>query len=357
MQQVTFYPGPSQLYPQVEQYLADAYHSGILSANHRSHVFMQLYERTLALLRQKLLVPDCYQVYFTSSATECWEIIAQSLIGQNGSLHFHNGAFGQKWYEYTHKLNEKSTFEAPFDHELLPNTYQQPTADVICLTQNETSNGTQLPSQFFNDFSKTDTLIAVDVTSSLGGIALNWLQADVWFGSSQKCLGLPSGLGILICSPKALSQAQKFNENKHYNSLLFLQKNAEIFQTSYTPNILAIYLLYRVLEHIPSISATHTNIQKQAQFWYQYFENYPAIKPLIRNEKLRSDTVIVLDTNPKLLYSLHHEAQNSGITLGKGYGLWAKNTFRIANFPAICNQQIDQLKQFFDIFRLKISQQ
>ncbi|MEL7002780.1 MAG: aminotransferase class V-fold PLP-dependent enzyme, partial [Bacteroidota bacterium] len=63
-----------------EKYVKEAYNEGILSANHRSQSFMDLYKKTQDLLRAKLNVPEDYFIFFTSSATECWEIIAQSLI-------------------------------------------------------------------------------------------------------------------------------------------------------------------------------------------------------------------------------------------------------------------------------------
>ena len=88
---ITFYPGPSKVYPQVEQYISEAFASGLISSNHRSKGFMELLEQTIADLKAKLDVPAGYEVYFVSSATECWEIIAQSLL-IDSSLHIYNGA-------------------------------------------------------------------------------------------------------------------------------------------------------------------------------------------------------------------------------------------------------------------------
>ena len=32
---------------------------------------------------------------------------------------------------------------------------------------------------------------------------------------------------------------------------------------------------------------------------------------------------------------------------GNGYGAWQRNTFRIANFPAILDEEYEELKRFF----------
>lgn len=39
---LNFYPGPSKVYPEVRQYLLDAYDEGILHAPHRSEQFVQM---------------------------------------------------------------------------------------------------------------------------------------------------------------------------------------------------------------------------------------------------------------------------------------------------------------------------
>ena len=142
---ISFYPGPSKVYEKVPRYIIEAYQKGVLSINHRSPEFEAIYQNTVSLLMKKLLIPKEYAVFFTSSATECWEIIGQSLIAKK-SHHIFNGAFGQKWQAYTKKLSkdaieQESNLQEPIDVTLL-NVSDD--AEVICLTQNETSNGTQV---------------------------------------------------------------------------------------------------------------------------------------------------------------------------------------------------------------------
>jgi len=92
---ITFYPGPSKIYPQVAQYAAEAIEQGIVSQNHRSPEFMAIVAETMRLLRDKLAIPADYHIAFTSSATECWEVVAQSLTAFT-SIHPTSGAFGEK---------------------------------------------------------------------------------------------------------------------------------------------------------------------------------------------------------------------------------------------------------------------
>ncbi len=112
---LSFYPGPSKIYPQVKSFLNDAVESGILSVNHRSSVFQDLCKKTVTELGIKLEIPQDYSVYFVSSATECWEIISQSFI-EKESTHLFNGSFGKKWFDITKKLIA-STIEIEFNSE------------------------------------------------------------------------------------------------------------------------------------------------------------------------------------------------------------------------------------------------
>jgi phosphoserine aminotransferase len=349
---MTFYPGPSQLYPQVAEYLREAYDSGLLSVNHRSPRFMDLVRETDELLREKLGIPADYGIYFVSSATECWEIIAQSLTGR-GSAHFFNGAFGQKWAEYAEKLG-KPVLRLPFGVDEDPTQREDfqflalDHYDLVCLTHNETSNGTQLPPETLTAVHRTlsavpaGRLIALDATSSMAGVDFDWSLGDVWFASVQKCFGLPAGLALLVCSPKALHHAERLADRAHYNSLLVIHENAQKFQIHYTPNGLGIYLLHRVMQQVSPLAAVAETLRQRAAAWYRFFEE-TAWQPLVKNPAVRSDTVIAVTGQPADIQALKARCQAEGITLGNGYGAWKDTTFRIANFPAIEEGEIRTL--------------
>ena len=363
---MTFYPGPSKVYPQVANYLQEAFAEGILSVNHRSQEGMEIIRGAIEGLHQKLNIPDNYHVYFISSATEAWEIITQSLTREK-SLHFYNGAFGEKWADYAEKLIqnvERITFsvnELP-DLQTINNF-----KDVVCITQNETSNGTQIKD--LKPFRKAfpEAIIAVDATSSLGGIDFDYNDGDVWFGSVQKCLGLPAGMAIMICSPRTVERAIEINDRKYYNSLLFIHDNFQKFQTHYTPNMLSIYLVKKLMQEVENISSIDKRIKFQAKNWYDFFDNKVAqqhplgtsvcssniqtevpngcccVTNLVKNPKVRSDTVITVEGTEEEIKQIKALTKAHGITVGNGYGSWKNTTFRVANFPAIEAFQIEAL--------------
>jgi phosphoserine aminotransferase len=338
---MTFYPGPSKVYPQVANYLQEAFAEGILSVNHRSQEGMEIIRGAIEGLHEKLNIPDDYHVYFISSATEAWEIIAQSLTRQT-SLHYYNGAFGEKWAHYAEKLVYEIE-RIPFELTELPDLQNVINFnDVVCITQNETSNGTQIKNikPFREVFS--EAIIAVDATSSLGGIEFDYKDGDVWFASVQKCLGLPAGMGIMICSPRAIERANEINDRKFYNSLLFIHENFQKFQTHYTPNMLSIYLVKKLMQEVENISIIDKRLKLQANKWYDFFDN-KEVKCLINNSKVRSDTVITIKGTEEEIKHMKALTKAHKITVGNGYGSWKNTTFRIANFPAIEEFEIEAL--------------
>ncbi|HEY0743264.1 MAG TPA: aminotransferase class V-fold PLP-dependent enzyme [Chryseosolibacter sp.] len=350
---ISFYPGPSKVHEEIPDYVKYAYKKGILSINHRSAEFMRIVERTVTLLKEKLDVPKDYKIFFTGSATECWEIIAQSVVSKR-SYHIYNGAFGQKWYEYSNRIKSGAR-QFPFDREELPNAnkYKFGSSDgVICLTHNETSNGTQLPEEFIRDVKENnaDHIVAVDATSSMAGIALNFELADIWFASVQKCFGLPAGLAVMVCSPKALEKVELINDRNFYNSLAFINEMMDKWQTPFTPNVMNIYLLMRVLENSKPIALIEQKLTKRYRKWVKYFEAKSTLNHLIRNKAAHSFTVLPISAPEAVIIRLKAEAKEKGFLLGEGYGDLKSTTFRIANFPALKKKEIEKLKNFLDSY-------
>ena len=229
MKLISFYPGPSRVYSNIPEYLYEAYMEGVLSFNHRSPEFSEILKDAFDLLHEKLLIPEDYKIVLFSSATECWEVIAQSLTKKK-SFHFYNGDFGQKWMRYSKKLKPDISGLAFDKEEELPVNYQtDKDVELLCVTYSETSNGTQVSNDLIKELKNDnpDQLIAVDATSAMAGSKLAFENADVWFASVQKCFGLPAGMAVMVLSPEAVKRSQDIDENDHYNSLNFVIENVD----------------------------------------------------------------------------------------------------------------------------------
>ncbi len=348
---ISFYPGPSRVHDEIPKYVKDAFSAGIMSINHRSADFVSMSEKTIKLLKQKLNIPRNYTVFFTSSATECWEIIAQSVVTDK-SYHLYNGSFGQKWFDYTKRIHPLAE-PLPFDvnEKLDPKKLIFDLKEgIICITQNETSNGTQVSNAIIRAIKKNNPsyLLAIDATSSMAGIDLDFKSADIWLASVQKCFGLPAGLGLMVCSPQAIERVKTINEKNHYNSLTFMTEMMDKWQTPFTPNVLGIYLLMRVLENTEAIKTTHDLIEERYNKWINFLKSRKNIRHFVSEEAVQSYTVIPVTADEQTIAAIKKSAKKEGILLGEGYGNYKPVTFRIANFPALKEKEIKTLMKFLE---------
>ncbi len=351
---VSFNVGPSQLDAAVPGRLQEIAASGLLSLSHRGREFEAVYAEAEAGLRSRLDVPADYRVYFVSSATESWSVLAECLV-RTRALHLWSGSFGERWAQQAQRLHP-ATVSIRFGVNDDPAAVPLPTdegIELVALTHNETSNTTKLSDAFIQAIRGRypDAIVAVDVTSSLGGDALPWAEADVWFGSVQKCLGLPAGLGVLICGPRAVARAAELNVQVQYNNLVAMEKYAQKHQTTHTPNVLGIALLAGVLRSRAPIADVSATIATRAQAYYALIDGNTVLRPLVTRGASRSTVTIGVQAKPQVIERVKAEARAEGLLLASGYGEWKSTSLRIANFPALGEADVARAMAFLNSVR------
>jgi phosphoserine aminotransferase len=137
------------------------------------------------------------------------------------------------------------------------------------------------------------------------------------------------------------------NDRAHYNALPAMLSQMLNFQTNYTPNVLGIYLLGRVLADREPIKTVHQHLADRARKLYDFFEQATPLQPLITNPEARSTTVIGLKGDAGTIEEIKRKALEAGLYLGGGYGPLKNTSIRIANFPAVPDAAFEALVQFF----------
>lgn len=337
---INFYPGPSKIYPEVKNYFTEG--MDLFSMNHRSDIFHEFYNSFKSTFKSYFDVPSGYEVSILSSATEAWEVINQSFSKQQFH-HYYNGSFGEKWADYNLLLDnnlEKHEFEI---NQVL--NIPKDKKGIICLTHNETSNGTFLNNSTLGKIKthNPEALIAVDSTSILGGSAFDFSNIDICFSSVQKCLGQPPGLAVLITSPRVKDFYNQ--DKKHYNDLKNILVNSGKFETTHTPNISGIYTLYRSLKEIDSLElVTRKIIDRHEQV--MNIARSVNLNLISSNPEVPSPTVLAFNLGNRSFEEVNSIAQKQNILIGKGYGKHKNTSFRIANFPAHSESDITALLSF-----------
>lgn len=345
-----FTVGPSQVYPTLYKHLDKAVKEEIASLNHRGPAFKQLFKETTENLKKLLNIPKSFQIFFVSSALESMERIILGSV-QKTSFHLISGSFGKAWANYAEQLG-KQVLRQQLDMDKglikIPNS-----AELVCLTQNDTSTGVWLPLEDIYQLKKqSGKPVAIDTVSSTPYADIDYQYIDAMFFSVQKGFGLPPGLGILIVSEKILQKSEQLLKKGtsigSYHSLKSLSEKAKQFQTPETPNLINIYLLNKVTKDMlkKGVKKIRQETDQKAKIIYDFFNSHKKYHPFISNPRFRSPTSIVIDVKGRS-EKIRKKLIKKGFVLGAGYGDNKNNHVRIANFPAHSLKNVTQMLKYF----------
>lgn len=348
---IYFTPGPSALYFTVEEHLKQALKEQVMEVNHRSKQAAAYYQHAVENLKSLMNIPEDYHVFFLSSATEIWERQIQNLVVDK-SYHFCNGAFSNRFYEFSKSLGKQALkSESKFGTipEVNPENIPQD-SELISFALNETSTGVTFPVEEIYKVRKSqpEAIIAIDGVSAFPVIDIDFAQIDSAYFSVQKCFGLPAGLGVWIvnnrCIEKALKKEAEGNSIGTYQTLPNLLKNGSKFQTTYTINVLNIYLLMKVTTDMlnKGIDMIRRESAYKGLLLQKLVTDHPSFNHFVTDEKLRSKTVIVANTSTPSQEWID-ELTSKGFVVGNGYGDYKGKQIRIASFPTHSKELIELL--------------
>jgi len=348
---IFFTPGPSALYFTVEMHLKEALKQQVMEINHRSKQAEGYFQATVENLKALMNIPDDYEVFFLSSATEIWERQLQNLVMER-SHHFCYGAFSQRFYNFANQLGLNPSQSLSDFGEIPDLNFEEIPLDteLISFALNETSTGVKFPTEWISKIKKQrpDALIAVDGVSALPVMKLDFQSIDSAYFSVQKCFGLPAGLGVWVVSPRAVAKAEekllKGQSIGAYQAIPNLLKNARKYQTTYTANVLDIFLLSKVSADMleKGIDVIRREANYKSALLYHTIETHPLLSPFVTKKPIRSSTVAVANTTHDSDYILS-EMTKKGFVLGNGYGDFKGKQIRIASFPTHSKEQIELL--------------
>lgn len=351
MKKIYFTVGPSQVYPTLYKHLQNAIKADIPSLNHRGAEFKALYKSVDQNLKKLLGVPQNYQIFFVSCALEGME---RTILGgvDKTSFHIVTGSFGKSWAKYAEELGKKviKVETKPGEGIELQNLSISKEAELIAITQNDTSTGIQIPMEDIYALKQKypEKLITIDVVSSIPFLDIEYKYIDITFFSVQKGFGVPAGLGIMIVSPDALKKAKRVKGKGKsigsYHSLLNFSEKYQDYQTPETPNVLNIYLLDNVVKDMlkRGIGEVRQETLKKAQMLYKFFENHKKYNPFVKNVSFRSLTTPVMDVKGDT-EKIRAKLAKHGYIIGTGYGDFKNEHIRIGNFPAHTQKDLKKL--------------
>jgi aspartate aminotransferase-like enzyme len=340
-----FTVGPVACYPEVLEAMGHQMYS------HRSKEYFALHYETVGLLQDFISTKN--EIFlFSSTGTGFMEASVRNCVRKKMVCCI-NGSFGERFAEVAESNGiaiEK--LSPPLGEPITPSNLNEmltnhPDVEAVAITHNETSVGLINPlKELVSTAKKHGKLVFVDAVSSMGGTEINVdeLDIDVCFSSSQKCFGVPPGLGIGSVSERAMTlSATASNKGWYFDFKVWEEDQKKGRGTPVTPAIPQIAGLNTALKMIE---------KNGGKKWY--FDLYKQRNCKIREGIERHG----LSLFPKKGYesptvncinapqgveggTIYEKMREKGFELAEGYGPLKKKTFRIGNMGYIEMGDID----------------
>jgi aspartate aminotransferase-like enzyme len=341
-----FTVGPVACYPEVLEAM------GQQMVSHRSDEYKKLHIETVEML-QRFLGTENEVFLFSSTGSGFMEASVRNCVNKK-MLCCICGSFGKRFAEVaTSNGKQVETLEVPLGEPILPDLLDQklsetPDVEAVSITHNETSVGLINPLEKLAEVVKNHgKLLFVDAVSSMGGteIEVDKWGLDVCFSSSQKCFGVPPGLGMGSVSEEALKKSETAENKGWYFDFKVWEKYQKRKGTPMTSVIPQIAGLNRILKMIEGKGG-------KEWFFYLYAERNRRIREGVQKLGLtmfpksghESPTVNCVNTPANVAgLEIYGKIRGKGFELAKGYGSIQNVTFRIGNMGYIEYKDIDSM--------------
>jgi len=339
-----FTVGPVACYPEVLEEMKRQMFS------HRSEEYKKLHMETVEML-QRFLETENQVFLFSSTGTGFMEASVRNCVDKK-MLCCVCGSFGKRFADVAVSNGKKiETIEPPLGEPITPDLLEDklskcPDVEAVAITHNETSIGLINPLEKLADVVKSHgKLLFVDAVSSMGGteIKVDEWGLDVCFSSSQKCFGVPPGLGIGSVSEEALKKSEiAKNKGWYFDFKLWekYQKNAGTPMTSVIPQIAG---LNRILKLIESWGGKEKYFNLYSERNRRIREGIQKLGLTLFPKKGYESPTVTCVNAPKNVsgIEIYERMRQKGFELAKGYGAVKNTTFRIGNMGYIEFKDID----------------
>ncbi|CAM0135458.1 unnamed protein product [Umbelopsis sp. WA50703] len=268
-------PGPIEFHEDVLAAMATP------ATSHVDPLFIPVFGESIELLRKVLITQSAQPFVVSGSGTLGWDMMVNVIEKGDNALVCNTGYFGDRFAEclqvyganVTHlraAIGDRPTLEQ-IEQALRANKYK-----MITITHVDTSTGVLSDIKAIAELTRRvspDTLVVVDGVCSVGSeeIRFDEWDLDVVITGSQKGLGVPPGLSIVIASQRALNvfQSRKTPIASYFSSWqrwLPVMQAYEARKPSYfaTPAVQLIYALNASLRHITA-EPIEVRFQKHAK--------------------------------------------------------------------------------------------
>ncbi|CAO3687507.1 unnamed protein product [Umbelopsis ramanniana] len=253
------------------------FHEDVLNAmstpatSHVDPLFVPIFGESIELLRKVVLTKDAQPFVVAGSGTLGWDMMVNLIERDDEVLVVNTGYFGDHFGECLEVYGAKVThLRAPIGSrpslEDLEQVLTGKKYKMVTVTHVDTSTGVLADIKGVAKVVKSispETIVVVDGVCSVGSeeIRFDEWNIDVVITASQKALGVPPGLGIVVASQHAMKvfKSRKTPVASYYsnwNKWLPIMNAYEARKPAYfaTPAVQLIYALHTSLKQITAQS-------------------------------------------------------------------------------------------------------
>jgi len=200
-------PGPIEFEPEVLRAMS------LKTSSHVAPDFIEIFGNSLELMRTIWKSPTGQPFILAGTGTLAMDMAAANLIEQDDKvLVISTGYFGKRFKDIMDRYGAKTTIlEAPVGEivslETIENELQNKQYKALTITHVDTSTGVRVDPQPIAELAqKYNCLSILDGVCSVAGEEIrqdDW-GLDVVLTGSQKAIGVPPGLALLMASEKAM---------------------------------------------------------------------------------------------------------------------------------------------------------
>lgn len=312
--------------------------------SHRCTEFSELFKGIETKLGE-LFQSEEPVVILPSSGTGALECAAVNFLRPNAKfISLSCGAFGERFREIALKTGAHGIFadyaagEAPSPESAAKLVAENPDAEALLITHNETSAGVTVPlREILAALPDKRPLVIVDGVSSVGAIEIlpeAW-GADVVCTASQKGLMTPPGLGLLWLSKRAQAALSDASPASYYFDLKLHLKNMtpKNFANPYTPPVSLYFALDEALNIILKDGASNWFARRRA--WADGFAS--ALETLgfnlfVKNAALRSAGLTAFTPKNGEPEAVRSRLSAMGFETAGGQGSMKGKLIRVAHY-------------------------
>lgn len=316
------------------------------SANHRDPWFQPFFKDCLEDTKFLFQSTNGTPFIFPGTGTGGWEAaLTNTLSPGDKVLTFRYGQFSHLWVDMMERLGlDVNCVETPWGEGACEETILKILSEdknneikAVCVVHNETTTGVTTDVKKCReamDKAGHPAMLMVDGVSSIGAMEFkfdDW-NVDVAVTGSQKALSIPTGLGLVCASAKAMEASKTAQLNRVYFDFKDQTATNPSGNTPYTPSIPLLYGLRESVgllrsEGLENVWARHhrlaTGVRLAVKAW--------GLELLCTNPRWNSDSLTVIavpeNVDSGRLVALAYNKYN--LSIGLGLSKVAGKVFRI----------------------------